>query len=263
MAAGRLHAYERVSRASCQVAVFIVVGLILLSPLRFACRRRSSATRAPRRHDGAVFARGVTQARNRMGVMIFVAPGEHYCARDRRRRRRGCRRSARMAAIRWTGSRTRSRHGRIARAHRRDRKMRRGARRTCAAGRRSACRARQDSRDLIRWSARLTMSRPDFIWRLGAFLHQRDVAHVRRDRNVEMRQRRSICRTRVIFAHDIGIVERLAGVFRDRPRRSRAAGFRRARPNLPGGPVRWTSTDTAAVGDARADIDLERTSRGK
>ncbi|MFO1118008.1 MAG: hypothetical protein U1E28_20250 [Beijerinckiaceae bacterium] len=65
---------------TCQVAVFIAVGLILsLSPLRFALV--PPAIKRKRAHRAAMeqfFARGVTQARNRMGVMIFVALGEHY-----------------------------------------------------------------------------------------------------------------------------------------------------------------------------------------
>lgn len=65
---------------SCQVAVFIVVGLILSwSPLRFALVPPAiKRTRAHRAAMEQFFARGVTQARNRMGVMIFVALGEHY-----------------------------------------------------------------------------------------------------------------------------------------------------------------------------------------
>ncbi len=65
---------------ACQVAIFIAVGLILSwPPLRFALV--PPAIKRKRAHRAAMeqfFARGVTQAKNRMGVMIFVALGEHY-----------------------------------------------------------------------------------------------------------------------------------------------------------------------------------------
>ena len=65
---------------AAQVAVFVAVGLLLSwTPLRMRLVRRAvKRTRAHRAAMEQFFARGVTQAKNRMGVMIFVALGEHY-----------------------------------------------------------------------------------------------------------------------------------------------------------------------------------------
>ena len=65
---------------AAQVAVFVAVGLLLSwTPLRMRLVPRAvKRTRAHRAAMEQFFARGVTQAKNRMGVMIFVALGEHY-----------------------------------------------------------------------------------------------------------------------------------------------------------------------------------------
>lgn len=63
-----------------QVAIFVAVGLLLMwTPLRFALVPRAvKRTRAHRAGMEQFFARGITQTRNRMGVMIFVSLAEHY-----------------------------------------------------------------------------------------------------------------------------------------------------------------------------------------
>ena len=65
---------------ACQIAIFIVVGLLLQwRALRMMLVPRAiKRTRAHRAAMEQFFARGVTQARNRMGVMIFVSLAEHY-----------------------------------------------------------------------------------------------------------------------------------------------------------------------------------------
>lgn len=65
---------------AAQVVVFVAVGLLLSwTPLRMRLVPRAvKRTRAHRAAMEQFFARGVTQAKNRMGVMIFVALGEHY-----------------------------------------------------------------------------------------------------------------------------------------------------------------------------------------
>jgi putative membrane protein len=63
-----------------QIAVFIVALAILsLRPLRFALVPRTiKRTRAHRAAMEQFFSRGVTQTRDRMGVLIFVSLAEHY-----------------------------------------------------------------------------------------------------------------------------------------------------------------------------------------
>lgn len=65
---------------SLQVAIFVAVGLLLMwTPLRFALLPRAvKRTRAHRAGMEQFFARGITQTKNRMGVMIFVSLAEHY-----------------------------------------------------------------------------------------------------------------------------------------------------------------------------------------
>ncbi|MFT4096899.1 MAG: hypothetical protein QM651_07230 [Rhodoblastus sp.] len=65
---------------AAQVMIFFVVGLILMwTPLRMALVPRAiKRTRAHRAGMEQFFARGVTQTKNRMGVMIFVSLAEHY-----------------------------------------------------------------------------------------------------------------------------------------------------------------------------------------
>jgi putative membrane protein len=65
---------------AAQAVVFVAAGLILSwTPLRMRLVPRAvKRTRAHRAAMEQFFARGVTQAKNRMGVMIFVALGEHY-----------------------------------------------------------------------------------------------------------------------------------------------------------------------------------------
>jgi putative membrane protein len=65
---------------TCQIIVFIVVGLMLSwPPLRLALVPRAvKRTRAHRAAMEQFFARGVNRATNRMGVMIFVSLAEHY-----------------------------------------------------------------------------------------------------------------------------------------------------------------------------------------
>ena len=63
-----------------QVAIFVAVGLVLMwTPLRMALVPRAvKRTRAHRAGMEQFFARGVTQTKNRKGVMIFVSLAEHY-----------------------------------------------------------------------------------------------------------------------------------------------------------------------------------------
>ncbi|HRY03593.1 MAG TPA: hypothetical protein P5256_10710 [Beijerinckiaceae bacterium] len=63
-----------------QVVIFVVAGLLLMwTPLRMALVPRAvKRTRAHRAGMEQFFARGITQTKNRMGVMIFVSLAEHY-----------------------------------------------------------------------------------------------------------------------------------------------------------------------------------------
>lgn len=63
-----------------QIAIFVVVGLVLMyAPLRMMLVPRAiKRTRAHRAGMEQFFARGITQTKNRMGVMIFVSLAEHY-----------------------------------------------------------------------------------------------------------------------------------------------------------------------------------------
>ena len=69
---------ERILAA--QGVLFIVAALVLSwAPLRYALVPRAvKRTRAHRAAMEQFFARGVTQTKNRMGVMIFVSLAEHY-----------------------------------------------------------------------------------------------------------------------------------------------------------------------------------------
>ncbi len=63
-----------------QVAIFFLVGLALMyGPLRMMLVPRAiKRTRAHRAGMEQFFARGITQTKSRMGVMIFVSLAEHY-----------------------------------------------------------------------------------------------------------------------------------------------------------------------------------------
>jgi len=65
---------------AAQVAIFVAVGILLMwTPLRMALVPRAvKRTRAHRAGMEQFFARGITQTKNRMGVMIFVSLAEHY-----------------------------------------------------------------------------------------------------------------------------------------------------------------------------------------
>ena len=65
---------------AAQVLIFVLVGLVLMwTPLRMALIPRAvKRTRAHRAGMEQFFARGITQTKNRMGVMIFVSLAEHY-----------------------------------------------------------------------------------------------------------------------------------------------------------------------------------------
>ena len=65
---------------SLQVAIFFFIGLVLMyEPLRMMLVPRAiKRTRAHRAGMEQFFARGITQTKTRMGVMIFVSLAEHY-----------------------------------------------------------------------------------------------------------------------------------------------------------------------------------------
>ena len=65
---------------AAQILIFFFVGLLLMwTPLRMALIPRAvKRTRAHRAGMEQFFARGITQTKNRMGVMIFVSLAEHY-----------------------------------------------------------------------------------------------------------------------------------------------------------------------------------------